>query len=136
MSLLAGRKQWRPAAVLAVLAITGLIVVTRQIINGGLARFANNPHAQSFRNITVTKDGFASTLSTYQKALVEKATAQALPSQSLKACLDSIEPTGWLAVLPVGAYLATYEGDEIWILVCRWEGMSPDRPTHLGHVRV
>jgi hypothetical protein len=189
MSFVASRKHWRLAAVIGVLAITGLVVGAWQIFNAGVARskhavsftpvphpatkvlrtdiapdtligfidvrrvafavrrgddlanevwetFANNPHEQSFRNVTVTKDGFPSTLAAYQAALVERATVRGLPSAALKASLDAIKPTGWLAVLPVGAYLATYDGDEIWILVCKWEGMSPDQPVHLGHVRV
>jgi hypothetical protein len=98
--------------------------------------FANNAHEQSFRNVIVTKDNFARTLATYQAKLVGKATALGLPSHNLQECLHSIETSGSKAVLPVGAYLAKYAGEEIWILVCKWEGMPPEGSVHLSHVRI
>ena len=54
--------------------------------------FANNPHERSFGNVVVTKDSFRRTLAAYQARLVGKASALGLPSQTLKACLDSIAP--------------------------------------------
>jgi len=41
-----------------------------------------------------------------------------------------------LAIVPVGAYLAKYSKGTCWVIVCKWEDMVENGPTHLGHIMV
>lgn len=44
-----------------------------------------------------------------------------------------------LAIAPVGAYLATYDKGDCWIIVCKWEYTSEGEnspETTLGHVMI
>jgi len=103
--------------------------------------FANKPAEMQFMGIT-TEDWYEK-WAHYRMRMTERAASAGYPADSLDACFGPFEPSpgGDMALLPVGAYLASYGPHAAWIVVCKWEYCNytdeNGLPEHssLGHIR-
>lgn len=95
--------------------------------------FANKPEEQRFSSYT-TKN-WRKVFTAFSDALIQKAEAQHLESNSLRKVLDLVQADAGeeTAYLPVGAYRTTQGDNPVWIVVVKWEYASDDGSS-LGHI--
>lgn len=78
------------------------------------------------------KDHYAS----FSVELTRKAAGQGLDSESLQSALSLIlKDSGDLAYLPVGAYQASLNGRQVWVVSVKWEAVVMGDPG-LSHIRI
>jgi hypothetical protein len=98
--------------------------------------FANKPEEQQFNSQTAR--GWRQKYAGFAATLVKKAAQQRYDSTSLSSVLKAIQgdpDLGSVALLPVGAYVTTLDGEPVWIVVLKWEVPSSPRDL-LAHIRV
>lgn len=101
-------------------------------------RYADGRHAERFSEVSTENWHIKRQYAV--KALQQLAQTEQLNSRSLERCLGAVlpEPGGPVAMVPVGAFLASNGSRKAWIVVCKWE-YSPQkilRKAQLRHVQV
>jgi hypothetical protein len=83
--------------------------------------FANKPEESLFDPITT--ENWYEKWCYYRDKLINKAGQAGFSKETLKKCIEVIEPdpNGKTALLPVGAYYAKHGEDNVWIIICKWE---------------
>ena len=101
------------------------------------ANFANKPEEQQFECYTGRR--WKSNFSRFSKVIVQKAEAQGLDSKSLQRVFEAVLKgcDGHIALLPVGAYQTTLNGELVWVVPFKWESLDLDgKGVALSHIRV
>lgn len=101
--------------------------------------FANRPYEKQFTRMT-TEDWYGKRLR-FEKALLERAREQKQNEVELQRILEAIRPmpNDRTAQIPVCAFRAKKGGEDIWIVITKWEyaSMGGDRGfSSLGHIRM
>jgi hypothetical protein len=102
-----------------------------------LWRCSNESERRRFNPYTIKNwkahfDRFATTL-------VTKAHEQNLDSVSLRKAFHLVlkdSENHKLAYLPTGAYETTLDGEPVWIITVKWEGLGAGEEAQLAHIRV
>ena len=87
--------------------------------------FFGRPEEKKFNGYTT--ENWQSNFTAFTEALLEKANDLKLDSASLRQVLDLVRkrPQEKLAYLPVGAYQASLDGKQVWIITVKWEEYPP-----------
>jgi hypothetical protein len=97
--------------------------------------FANKPAETQFSGCTT--ENWETRYWLFASALVNRARISGLDAAALERCLKSVFPHGGSpAYLPVGAYQTRQKRAIVWVIVVKWEGVSPQTYFPLVHIRV